>query len=235
MSDNNLVVYDQQAIDRWQELAGRIRAAASTRRRDKTPPSKVKQREGANGKMLSYVDRPDYQIWLDNKFPGWTTENERFWTEHSTHEGQENPILFCASFVLVVIDEGIKRRIPCVGSMHVSTKELTRESSSLLANKYTTAVTNAYKLGCNWLGAFFDLRADDEEREKAAQPATKEQLDRFTALLVKVPVEHKNNVTSKWNKMNASNADVFLNGLEDRLSKLEQDTAQESVAHEVNN
>jgi hypothetical protein len=223
MSETALTVVDSEQQKRWNEMADAIKKASEARRRQRTPQSKIKTRSGGGDKSFSYVDRADYQIWLDEKFPGWSIEEFEVWTEKSTTPSQTNPILFCAKFMLVIIDSGLaKRRIPCVGTASVALKELERDNAQLLKQKFNMATTEAYKMGCNWLGAFFDLRADDEERAKAARPATDAQLKRFTDLLAEVPVEHKDTTTKAWNKMNESTADKFLDGLQEKVNKLKQ-------------
>ena len=222
MSDTALTTFNSEDQKRWAEMAELIKKSAQTRRRQRTPQSKIKSRSGGGDKSFKYVDRADYQIWLDDTFPGWTIEDYKTWTEKVITPTQTVPILFCASFMLVVIDSGMaKRRIPCVGTASVAEKELGRDNTTLLKQKYNSATTECYKMGCNWLGAFFDLRADDEEREKAATPATPEQFARFKVVLDKVPSEHKDVTTKAWNKMNASTADAFIKGLEDKLKPKE--------------
>jgi hypothetical protein len=221
MNETALTTFDPEQQKRWSEMAEMIKKSAQTRRRQRTPQSKIKSRSGGGDKSFKYVDRADYQIWLDDNFPGWTIEEYEVWTEKVVTQTQTVPILYCAKFMLVIIESGLtKRRIPCVGTASVAEKELNRDSAQLLKQKYNSATTEAYKMGCNWLGAFFDLRADDEEREKAASPATPEQFAKFTILLDKVPVTYKDETTKAWNKMNASTADAFIKGLQDKLNKL---------------
>jgi len=242
MNESAITTFDPEQQKHWAEMAETIKKSASQRRGKRTAPSKVKTRSGGGDKSFKYVDRADYQIWLDDNFPGWTIEEYKVWTERSVtsssttssiqnldktittltkSQAQDIPMLFCVSFMLVVIESGMaKRRIPCIGTASVAEKELGRDNAQLLKQKYNSATTEAYKMGCNWLGAFFDLRADVEEREKAASPATPEQFAKFTELLNKVPVAYKDETTKAWNKMNASTADTFIKGLEDKLNKL---------------
>jgi len=219
--ESALVTYDPEAQKRWEELAKIIKANAQNRRRQRTPQSKIKSRSGGGEKTYKYVDRADYQIWLDDNFPGWTIEDYKVWTEKSITPAQTVPILFCASFMLVVIDGGLaKRRIPCVGTASVSEKELGRDNATLLKQKFNSATTECYKMGCNWLGAFFDLRADDEEREKASKPPTDEQFEKFKLVLSKIPMEYKDETTKAWKKITSATADAFIKILEDKVNKL---------------
>lgn len=221
MNESAITTFDPEQQKHWAEMAETIKKSASQRRGKRTAPSKVKTRSGGGDKSFKYVDRADYQIWLDDNFPGWTIEEFECWTEKSVTSTQTLPILFCVKFMLVVIESGMaKRRIPCIGTASVAEKELGRDNAQLLKQKYNSATAEAYKMGCNWLGAFFDLRADVEEREKAASPATPEQFAKFTELLNKVPVAYKDETTKAWNKMNASTADTFIKGLEYKLNKL---------------
>jgi hypothetical protein len=231
MPETALEVIDSEQQKRWTEMAEIIKRSAETRRRQRTSPSKQKVKKDKNGNVLKdnsgkpivYVDRPDYQIWLDNNFPGWTTEDfHKPWIEKvRSKEGDEVPFLFCIAFTLVVIDSGMaKRRIPCVGCAPVAQSELDRTNSTLMVNKFPTALSNAYKQGCNWLDAFFDLRADDEERENSSKPASDEQLKRFTDLLTKIPSTYKDETTKAWNKMTRTSADKFLDGLQEKIDNL---------------
>jgi hypothetical protein len=216
-----LTTFDPEQQKRWDEMAEIIKKSAQTRRRQRTPQSKIKSRSGGGDKTFQYVDRADYQIWLDDNFPGWTIEEYEVWTEKAITPSGTIPTLFCAKFMLVIIESGLtKRRIPCVGTASVAQKELERDSAQLLKQKFNSATTEAYKMGCNWLGAFFDLRADDEGREKATRPATQEQLTRFTNILEKIPSEHKAATTKSWNTMNESTADKFLDGLQKKVDDL---------------
>jgi len=215
-----LEVVDSEQQKRWAEMAELIKKSAQQRRRERTPKAKIKSRSGGGEKTFKYVDRADYQIWLDDHFPGWTVEEYEVWTEKAITATQTVPILFCAKFMLVIIESGLtKRRIPCVGTASVAESEMSRTSAQLLKQKYNSATTEAYKMGCNWLGAFFDLRADDEGREKASRSANDEQFARFKVLLDRVPTQHKAAVTKSWNEMVESTADEFLNGLEEKLNK----------------
>jgi hypothetical protein len=221
MNETALTTFNSEDQKRWAEMAELIKKSAQTRRRQRTPQSKIKSRSGGGDKSFKYVDRADYQIWLDDTFPGWTIEEFECWTEKSITSAQTIPMLFCVKFMLCVVDSGMaKRRIPCIGTASVAEKELGRDNATLLKQKYNSAFTEGIKMGCNWMGAFFDLRADDEEREKAASPATPEQFAKFTALLNQVPVAYKDETTKAWNKMNASTADAFIKGLQDKLNKL---------------
>jgi hypothetical protein len=230
MAEQALALYDEEQIKRWNEIAETLKKSAETRRRKRTPDSKKRNREGGEGKTFTYVDRPDYQIWLDENFPGWTIEEFKCWTERAKNSNtvlvdgtpttsiQDSPILFCVSFMLIVIEQGMaKRRVPCIGSTPVSDKELSKSSSYGLRLKYKIAMTEAYKTGCEWLGAFFDLRADDEARAEASKPPTKEQFDKFISLLDQVPVEHKDRVTKSWKTQNSTSAAPFLIGLEKKV------------------
>jgi hypothetical protein len=225
MAENEtaLSVIDPEQTKRWAEMAEIIKKSAQSRRRQRTPQSKIKSRSGGGDKSFRYVDRADYQIWLDDNFPGWTIEEYKVWTEKLVMPAQTVPILYCASFMLVVIESGLtKRRIPCVGTASVAQKELERDSAQLLKQKYNSATTEAYKMACNWLGAFFDLRADDEGREKASRPSSPEQFEKFKVLLKLVPTEHKDATTKAWNTMNESTADEFIKELQKKIDKLKE-------------
>lgn len=220
VNNTALEVVDSEQQKHWAEMAELIKKTAQQRRRERTPKAKIKSRSGGGEKTYKYVDRADYQIWLDDHFPGWTVEEYKTWTVNITTPTQTAPALFCASFMLVVIESGLtKRRIPCVGAAATSSSELSRDNATLLKQKLNSATTECYKMGCNWLGAFFDLRADDEGREKAARPANDEQFAKFKVLLDKVPSQHKGAVTKSWNEMVESTADEFLKGLEEKLNK----------------
>ena len=237
MNKTALTTFDLEGQKHWGEIAELIKKSARTRRRQRTPQSKIKFRPGGGDKFFKYVDRADYQIWLDNTFPGWTIEEFECWTEKSITSTQTFPMLFCVKFMLCVLDSGIaKRRIPCIGTASVAEKELGRDNAALLKQKYSSAFTEGMKMGCNWLGAFFDLRADDEEREKAALPVTGEQFAKFTELLGRVPVSYKDETTKAWNTMNASTADAFIKGLQQKVAQLQnQDSELNTIANEINN
>jgi hypothetical protein len=234
-----LALVDAEQQQKWQKMADVIKAASRQRRRDRTPKSKIKSKPGGEGKSYPYVDRPDYQIWLDDHFPGWSTEGFRCWTDSAsktdsaaagiTPASQTVPVLFNVSFTLVVVDSGFaKRHIPCVGSAPVSIKEF-RDSSTLLKNKYNTAITEAFKVGCGWLGAFFDLRADDEAREEAASPITKAQGDKFVLLLADIKPENKNRWVDAWEKQNKISAEKFLKDMEEGINKAKQQAQKVEV------
>lgn len=206
-----------------------LRATAQDRRRKKTAKSRVKKREGSDGKFFSYVDRPDYQIWLDDTFPGWSHEvPAKFWTDYITAEdGKTVPALFnCHVHIKIVESNGFTRHMTGIGSCTVSAKEYAKGNTFSLAKKYEIALTNAMKCACNWLGAFFDLRADEEERERNSQEPTPAQIARYNALRMEVPVEMVSAVDNVWKTQNATSADQFLNGLEKKLRNLSAPASQ---------
>jgi hypothetical protein len=212
--------------------------SAKKRRKRKTPNALKKTREGGQGKVFTYVDRPQYQIWLDENFPGWTTSDLKHWTERAEFatgdNSQNTPVLFCVSFTLRVSEHGVRRDIPCIGTAAVSSKELSRDNAQLLKEKYKAALTEAYKTGCGWLGAFFDLRADDDERENAYKEVTNEQVARYDALKKRIPLDAIPQVEAMWRKQNGVSADEFLFNL---TRKVESHEAQEreKKAKEVKN
>ena len=244
-NETALALVDAEQQQKWAAMAELIKDAAKQRRRFRTPQSKIKKREGGEGKVFSYVDRPDYQIWLDDNFPGWSTEDFKCWTEHAsfsssqsqpppisinTTSSQTVPMLFCVSFNLIVVDSGMaKRKIPCIGTAPISDKELSKGNSYGLREKYKTALTEAYKTGCSWLGAFFDLRADDEGRENAASPITKVQGEKFVKLLSDIKPENKNKWVDAWEKQNKVSAEKFLKDMEDGINKSKQSQKVEVV------
>lgn len=222
---------DPEAIKNFLE---QTRQVQSDRRKKKTPKSRIKRRKGGkdengNEVFFSYVDRPDYQIWLDENFPGWTEEDRaQFWETRITNaDGQQATILFHSSVFLKVIEAtGIQRRVTGVGSCSVSAKEMDRANASLLQKKYGIAKTNAMKEACNWLGAFFDLRADEEERDEAAKGPIEIQMKRYAGLIsrlvhLNVPEEGLTATDKAWATQTFRSADKFLDGLEKKVKDFE--------------
>lgn len=214
-------VLDVEFMKRFAAIRQVFSDASKARRRSKTSKSKIKQREGGGGKTFRYVDRPDYQIWLNEHFPGWSCEDMKFWTERAKYDNQDVPVLFCVSFTLVVTELGERRRIPAIGTAPVSEKELGKSNTQLFKNKYTTALTEAFKTACNWLDAFFDLRADEDAREAASQPPSDSEQKEFDETLKKIPDEHHAVVNDLWKKQNATSARKFLDELKIKVRQFE--------------
>jgi len=198
-----------------------LRKNAKNRRRRKTPSSKIKTIK-MQDKTLKYVDRPNYQIYLDENFPGWSIEDLKCWTEYSdvsnTEGHQKLPVLFNVSLTLVIIEEGMKRRIPGIGSSAVSSKEF-RNNTQLLKYKFTIAYTEAIKNAISWTGGFFDLRIDEEEEERKSLEPTPEQCKEFQELLEMVPSEAKDSTMKAWLTQNQASADIFLQKLKNKLKE----------------
>lgn len=189
----SIVVFQE---DSYKKIADILKKSAKTRRAKKTPKRIVKKREGGSDESgrkiyFDYVDRPEYQRFLDEEFPGWSAEIQSAWTEKATLTeqsgySQEYPITFNISVLLKVIDNGIVRHISGIGTATVSSKEIRRENSSMLKQKFNSAYTEAIKSAANWLGAFYDLRADENERSSSwEQPGTNE-IEEFNKLCDKV-------------------------------------------------
>ncbi len=220
---------EKQAIDFYNSIPSQeikkfldvLRENAKNRRRRKTPPSKIKTIK-MQDKTLKYVDRPNYQIYLDENFPGWSIKDMRCWAEYSevsNSEGyQKLPILFNASLTLVIIEEGMKRTIPGVGSVTVSAKEF-RNNTQLLKHKFTIAYTEAIKNAISWTGGFFDLRIEEEEEERKSLEPTPEQCKEFQELLETVPDEAKDSAMKAWSTQNQASADIFLQKLKNKLKE----------------
>lgn len=228
---NEISLYDPDFQKKLAETQELLRLDAMKRRRTKTAKGIKKSREGGEGKKYTYVDRPEYQKWLDENFPGWSivSGTRREWTERAESTTVDSagvrstnsaPILFNVSFDLQVIEKsGIKRIIPCIGSAPVSQKEY-RGNTTLLTHKYDTAYTNAYKHGCGWLGAFFDIRQDEEAVERSLQEPSETQKTEFDTLLKKVPIEHQSVTKQAWETQNLTSAPAFLKSLKDKLDKV---------------
>lgn len=212
-----------QAIKEIQDL---LRTSSERRRRKKTPKGLRKSREIGGGKSIDYVDRAEYQRWLNEHFPGWYITDEKYWTDTTVVNGRTIPLLFNCSLTLHIVDEGLPRTIPGVGSMHVSESEITRNNTTLLAHKYGVAQTNAIKVACGWLDAFFDLRADDESRSEILTPPTDEQEAKFKELLLLVPDIAKDETKRRWGTQNKTSAKGFLEVME---SKLKERSMQEQA------
>jgi hypothetical protein len=224
---SNVVVYDEEYFKRVQDMQKKLADSAKTRRRRHTPKSDRKTREGGDGKSYTYAARPAYQIWLDDTFPGWSVSDEKYWADMGTMADdsgkvQTLPILFSCSLKLHVIDTGIKRVLPGVGSAPVHAKEMKRGTTHLFKEKYRIAQTEAIKTACSWFGAFFDLRDDEEARERANMPPTPEQTERFNLLLLRTPVTARTKTNELWSQQNAHSADTFLNGMELKVVEYEK-------------
>ena len=199
---------------------------AQKRRRKKTPKSFIKMRPVSDAKEVPVVERAHYQKWLDDNFPGWSTDNFRAWETMATLSNsdgttQQTPILFNVAFSLHVVEStGIKRVIPCIGTAPVSRKELSRETSQLLSQKYNIAMTAAFKSGCSWLGAFFDLRIDEEMAEQMSQPTNDSQNKHFKELLQDVPEEYRLDVENQWKTQNLYSAEGYLSALKQKIDNL---------------
>lgn len=221
----------QGYIKASEEFKALLSENAKKRRKRKTPQALKKSREGGQGKTFTYVDRPQYQIWLDENFPGWSVTDYKAWTERAEYstasDSQNTPVLFCVSLTLNVYDIGLRRAIPCIGTAAVSSKELSRDNSQLLKEKYKAALTEALKTGCGWLGAFFDLRANDDERENAYKEVTKEQAARWDELRKRVPVSGLSSTEEKWKTQNGATADEFLANLARKLDAYDAQLKEE--------
>lgn len=231
MAENELTVVTPTptAIQEFQAVAEILRKEAEKRRRKRTPKSLRKRLDVGGGKTVDIIDRPEYQRFLDESFPGWSTEDCILWADKATGEGgKEFPILFNCKVVIMVMDNGVKRKIVGVGSAPVSTKEL-RDNTALLRFKYSIAYTNAMKSACNWLGAFFDLRADDEERSNHLSPPSEEQEKKYQSLIGKVSESVRPAVDERWAKQNKASADKFLEELESKLRAREETIAATGV------
>jgi len=228
MNENNALVIpelNQEFQDNLSKLRAALSDDARKRRRRKTPKSHIKMKPVGGGKDAPTVERALYQQWLDDNFPGWSISELKTWETLATislSEGttQTTATLFHASFLLHVIEaSGIKRTIPCVGSAPVALKELSRETSQLLSHKYVVALTNAFKTGCGWLGAFFDLRIDEEARELAALPPTEEQERKFKELIIQIPKDFQSTVREQWATQNSTSAIKYVEGLEVKVKQ----------------
>lgn len=198
------------------------------RRKAKTPKAIRKKREGGTDRdgtpvQFEYVDRGNYQIWLDTEFPNWRVEDVKCWTTDSTENGITQPIGFNVSLTLIVIDKsGIPIKRFGIGTATVSHKELSRSNSQLLKYKYSSALTDAIKCAAGWNGAFFDLRMDEEKQEAMMVPPTTQQIERFNKLLDRVPPLHRAKTLELWSKQNATSAEEYIKNLEGSLAKLEE-------------
>ena len=220
-------IYSNEWIEQFASFCESLRSDAKQRRRKKTPKGITKKREIGGGKSISYVDRPEYQKWLDENFPGWSVElvGQPFATLAS-FEGKYIPVSFSVAVHLIVIEKGLKRTIPGIGSATISSKEVNRDNTQLLKLKFTIALTDAIKVACGWLGAFYDLRVDEEARERATTPPNEEQTAKFNALLRRVPENGRDATKAAFVTQNQDTVIEFLEALERKIIQLE-----ETVAH----
>lgn len=218
------------AIDRFREVQELLRKSAEERRRKKTPKSLRKPRvigkdDSGNDKTVDTVDRPAYQRWLDDTFPGWSIPTCNYSTLIST-DGK--PLLFNCDLMLEVVDNGIKRSLPGTGSAAVSEKELSKGNTSLFIFKRTIAQTNAIKNACGWLGAFFDLRVDEEARERASMSPTDAAKTEYADLIKEIPDGYRDGINAKWAQQNVDSAPDFLKKLREKIEERKK-TVQEVV------
>lgn len=198
------------SIERFNEALRYIAAEAKSRRRRKTPAAIRKQRAGRGGKTLTYVERPHYQVWLDDNLPGWSVRKLQCWVDKLHTNGSEIPILFSCAVELSWVDAtGLRQSRVGVGSVGVSASELDKNNSSLLDQKYTIALTNAIKSAASWAGAFFDLRLEEEEFE----PPTAEQVQKFNEIFAAIPASMKPQVEKLWKQQTKSTAQKFIENL----------------------
>jgi len=193
---------------------------AKERRRKKTPKGIRKSREIGGGKTIQYVDRPEYQKWLDDNFPGWSVIVNNIWTDSASFAGKSFPITYNVSIQLMVNDHGIMRQVAGVGTATVSVKEIERDNTALMKMKYSIALTDAIKTGCNWLGAFFDLRVDEEARERESAPTSDAQNKQFEEIIKDIPENHREVTKGIWAKQTLASGDKFLYDLKQKTEAL---------------
>ena len=215
--------------DKFSKIQAELKQLASDRKKAETPSQLVKLRDVGGGKVARYVDRPVYQDALDREFPGWSIIGEpKYWTEYGEFTvvdqttklpmSQKIPVLFNCSIILQVVEKtGTIRRVSGIGSCPVAQSEMSRANTQLLSQKYTIALTDAIKTACNWLGLFFDLRADAQLLEDSYTKPTPQQEEAFNELMEGVPEQTKAVLAKKWLTQNGATAEDFLREI--RLKK----------------
>lgn len=220
---------DAQTPAELQPILSLLKDEASKRRRKKTPKTIRKKLDVGSGRQVDIVDRAEYQRFLDDSFPGWSVTDVKFWTESVTTKDGTFPMLFNCSLTLAVLEgAGVVRKVVGVGSAPVNKSEVTRDTTTLLRHKYSTAYTNAMKTACGWLGAFFDLRADDEEREAAQLPPSEEQDKEYASLLKQFDPAHHAVIDRGWSQQTRKSAVTYLQQMREKIesmNKLKEETA----------
>lgn len=215
------------SISNFEALATKLKNAAESRRRKKTHKNIRKPRtvgfdpKTGEEKVVDTVDRPEYQRWLDDNFPGWSITTCNFATDKLANG---LPIAFHCDVLIRIIDNGVVRFLPGTGTCTVSSKEVAYKeggewNTQKLQQKRNIALTNAVKVACGWGGAFFDLRVDEEARERGMTPPTDDHQKEFEKLMVLVPQEFQENLRLKWKTQNIDSAPLFLSKMRKKLEE----------------
>lgn len=203
----------QDAVKKIQES---LRNRASARRRKKTPDSAKKYREIDNkGTTAAYVDRADYQRAIDNDFPGWSIREIKCWTD-TRSDGI--PVLFHVQVMVEVVDGTIKRTMPGIGTATVSLKSTEKGHTQDMKFSYKSALTDAIKCAAEWLGEFYDLRADEEKRVEDEKPLHQKHIDTFHEMLSKVQNQNaRTELIRRFSKQRRSSVLEFLSNMAQKL------------------
>lgn len=211
-----------ESISAFQLAQELLIKSAKSRRTKKThrairKPRVVGKNEDGSDRVVDTVDRPEFQKWWDDTFPGWNISVCNYSTL-LTPDGK--PFMFNCDLMVDVFDVGgIKRSIPGTGSASVSVKELDRSSAQLLTNKRTIAKTAAMKDAAGWLGAFFDLRVDEESRERSMMPPDERHQKQFNELIAEIPEGFRGKIETDWKLQNIDTAQKYLDGMEAAVNR----------------
>lgn len=214
-----------ESIASFTQVQKMLAEAAKKRRTRKThralkKPRVVGKNQDGSDRYVDTIDRPEFQKWWDDNFPGWSITE----CKYSTMIGADGkPLLFHCDLMVEVRDAcGARRTIPGTGSAPVSAKEVDRTNTQLLTNKRTIAKTNAMKDAAGWLGAFFDLRVDEEARERSMMPPEPEHKKKFAELIAEIPEGFRANLITKWELQNIDSAQKFIDELQSALDRNKQ-------------